>query len=73
MYVCIYIYIYIYTSTHNTVETVLFEISNSVKPYPFALLAGASKLKPVVRPISLLRLSLIRFVDSNFPGNSLWA
>ena len=26
-----------------------------------------------VRPISLLRLSLPRFVDSNFPGNSLWA
>ena len=25
-----------------------------------------------VRPISLLRLSLPRFVDSNFPGNSLW-
>ena len=25
-----------------------------------------------LRPISLLRLSLPRFVDSNFPGNSLW-
>ena len=24
-----------------------------------------------VRPISLLRVSLLRFVDSNFPGNSL--
>ena len=24
------------------------------------------------RPISLLRLSLLRFVDSNFPVNSLW-
>ena len=26
-----------------------------------------------LRPISLLRLSLLRFVDSNFQGNSLWA
>ena len=25
-----------------------------------------------VRPISLLRLSLLRFVDFNFPGSSLW-
>ena len=25
-----------------------------------------------IRPISLLRISLLRFVDSNFPGNSLW-
>ena len=26
-----------------------------------------------VRPIFLLRLSLLRFLDSNFAGNSLWA
>ena len=26
-----------------------------------------------VRPISLLRLSLLRLLDSNFQGNSLWA
>ena len=26
-----------------------------------------------VRPISLLRLSLLRLLDSNFPGNPLWA
>ena len=25
-----------------------------------------------VNSISLLRLSLLRFADSNFPGNSLW-
>ena len=25
------------------------------------------------RPISLLRLSLLRLLDSNFPGNVLWA
>ena len=28
--------------------------------------------RPIVRPISLLRLSLLRFLDSNFPGNSPW-
>ena len=27
----------------------------------------------VLRPISLLRLSLLRLLDSNFTGNSLWA
>ena len=26
-----------------------------------------------VRPISLLRIPLLRFVDSTFPGNSPWA
>ena len=26
-----------------------------------------------LRPICLLRLSLLRFLDSHFPGNSLWA
>ena len=26
-----------------------------------------------LRPISLLRLSLLRLLESNFPGNSLWA
>ena len=26
-----------------------------------------------LRPISLLRISLLRFVDSELPGNSLWA
>ena len=25
-----------------------------------------------VRPVSLLRISLLRFVDSNFPRNPLW-
>ena len=32
---------------------------------------SAHKLK--LRPISLLRLSLLRLLDSNFPGNSPWA
>ena len=27
---------------------------------------------PQLRPISLLTLSLLRLLDSNFPGNPLW-
>ena len=34
---------------------------------------GAREAVTVVHPISLLRLSLLRLLDSNFPGNSLWA
>ena len=30
------------------------------------------ELEVTLRPISLLRLSLLRLLDSNFPGNSLW-
>ena len=49
MYVCVYIYIYIYIMRgwRNTVEVVLFEISNSMKPYPCVLHAYTSKLRPV--------------------------
>ena len=37
------------------------------------LLSGGAVLSQTpVRPISLLRLSLLRFVDSKLPGNSLW-
>ena len=32
----------------NTVEIVLFEISNSMKPYPSAVHACTSKLRPVI-------------------------
>ena len=32
-----------------------------------------SVAKLAVRPISLLRLSLLRLLDLNFPGHSLWA
>ena len=37
-------------------------------PVPVLAASGYGQL----RPISLLRLSLLRFVDSRFPGNSLW-
>ena len=30
------------------------------------------KVDTIIRPIFLLRLSLLRFVDSVFPGDSLW-
>ena len=46
-------------------------------PAPAASLTGclAARLRgrqPGLRPISLLWLSLLRFVDSEFPGNPLW-
>ena len=37
-----------------------------------ALRGWRPRLQGELRPISLLRLSLLRFLDSNFPGNSLW-
>ena len=39
-------------------------------------LAGArlvGQFRNPLRPISLLTLSLLRLLDSNFPGNPLWA
>ena len=35
--------------------------------------AAGLGLAGVPRPVSLLRLSLQRLLDSNFPGNSPWA
>ena len=37
-----------------------------------ATLSLASSGRPLIRPISLLRFSLLRFVDSTIPGDSLW-
>ena len=42
--------------------------SNPPPPLPFM---GPSRA-PSVRPISLLRISLLRLLDSSFPGISLW-
>ena len=44
--------------------------------HPLACLwwESQSAIRPIhARPISLLRLSLLRLLDSNFPGNPLWA
>ena len=37
------------------------------------VLSTAPHSQVQMRPISLLTLSLLRWLDSNFPGNSLWA
>ena len=65
IHICIYIYIYIliylfiYLFIHTT--KVLYR-------------AGGLEQRPQGRRyISLLRFSLLRLLDSNFPGNSLWA
>ena len=54
MYIRVYIYIYIYI--YICIHTHIHNSSNTT---------NSSK-----RPISLLRLSLSRLLDSNFPGNS---
>ena len=35
--------------------------------------SGVKKAREEIRPISLLTLSLLTLLDSNFPGTSLWA
>ena len=40
---------------------------------PSRLLASSSRKHCLLRPISLLTLSLLTLLDSNFPRNSLWA
>ena len=60
---CIYIhiiYIYIYIHTH-TLDSV------------YICLARWLRRAALLLPIFLLRLSLLRLLDANFPGNSLRA
>ena len=45
---CIYIYIYILRGWLNTVETVLFEMSHSMRPYPSVFHACTRKLRPAI-------------------------
>ena len=58
---CSYIYIYIYRTCIRCVHLY-------IKEYIMVIYFMSCT---VIRTISLLRLSLLRFVDSNFPGN--WA
>ena len=51
-------------------ETCTWRISRSRIDLPASTHNGAARLR--LRPISLLRISILRFVDSSFPGNSLW-
>ena len=44
----------------NTVELVLFEISNSIKPYPSVFHAYTNKMRPVI-------VSLSQQISTSFP------
>ena len=61
LYVCIYIYIYIYICTHCRPYAELQVLGH--------VLGEVARLWRV-RPISLLTLSLLTLLESNFPGKS---
>ena len=66
MYVCVYIYIYTCICIHVIVSV------GCVLLAAFLSLTRAAG-HPCLRPISLLMLPLLTLLDSNFPGNPLWA
>ena len=67
----IYIYIYIYThSTHNIYITHICTISSQFRPL-HALDQPWFGSLPKVRPVHLSRVSLLRVLESNFPGDPL--
>ena len=81
----IYIYIYTHTVYHRTMYITVCTtltpcgltgksaglVSSAETQAAQARRAGADSSCICIRPISLLRLSLLRFVDSEFPGNPL--
>ena len=67
MYMCVYVYIYIYTHIY-------WEAADDEKVKAFEQEIKTLKARGKrLRPISLLTLSLLKLLDSNFLGNSLWA
>ena len=68
IYIYIYIYIYILIISFYTCMISLSYTLQTTRPPQSCI---PQRDKPL-RPISLLRLSLLRFVDSICPGNSLW-
>ena len=65
-----YIYIYIYIYTYTIIMRFILSLPAARRSSACSS-ARASRIN-CLRPISLLSLSLLRFVDSTFPGNSLW-
>ena len=66
MYTHMY-YIYIYISLSIYIYIYIYILGVRVQ----APLSASGQIR--LRPISLLRLSLLRLPDSNIPGNPLWA
>ena len=77
MYIHVYIYIHTYTLYHTSIQH--YMISSLRKLYTIVWSCSASAMvegRPslLLRTISLLILSLLRLLDSNFTGNPLlWA
>ena len=76
MYICIYIYMYIH------IYIFLYQGGNHLSNTTLGLGGGHRRLALVhpgpemgnnIYKISLVRFSLLRYIDSNFLGNSLWA
>ena len=73
VYICIYIYIYMYTYITVCIYIYIYtyiHITLSETPICQSLWDWG---RGFLRPISLLTLSLLRLLDSNFPGSSLWS
>ena len=69
IYIYVYIYIYIYTYVYIYIYIYIY-----VYNYNSNYMYGRKSIDCMgVRPISLLRLSLLRLIDSNFPGDPPWA
>ena len=58
MIILIMIIIWVGAKYYTRTEVVLFEISNSMKPYPSAFHACTSKLRPVIVCFSSRRISM---------------
>ena len=78
IYMCIYIYIYIYLFIYiynnHTIYIHIFNIQEApqeVRPEGSEL-ARCSLEQMAVRPVHLLRVFLLRVLESNFPGDSLY-
>ena len=66
MYIYIYIYIHMYVRRGRERER---EREREIYIYAYTSLSLWEKV--AVRPVHLLRISLLRVLESNFPGDSL--
>ena len=63
MYVCVHIYIYIYIYTHICIHRIAIHIHIAIVWLCYDNVE--------LRPVHLLMVSLLRVLESNFPGDSL--
>ena len=65
MYIYIYIYVYIYIYIY------MYEVTLDTAAFGARPLAATLGGEVPLRPVHLLRVSLLRVLESNFPGDSL--